>query len=154
METDFEKVASDEQPGSRWLLSSLTWHVWFLGYGLGGCTGLALIAGLWSIAVDATWLSGVIALLISGTHAALLCFMWSRRAGISAWIAICLVFLMGSAGIATVALVLTSTKSLVPSVNSLYILAFMNFLLAFTMPLQARLSYGPAAGAQTAARVG
>jgi hypothetical protein len=126
---------ADEAP---WFLSSLDWRVWFLGYGIGGCTGLSFIAGIWSIVVDATPTPGLIAMSISAIHFIYLALFWARRSSTLAKPAIRNGFLLGSAGIATVAFLLNANESRVPSANTLYALAFMSFVFAFVMPMQAK----------------
>lgn len=117
------------------MLLSLDWRVWFLGCGIGGCTGLSLLAGLWSLLVDTTRTPGVIAIAISATHFIYLWVMWSRRSKVLAKPAIRIGYLVSSIGIATVAILLNAIDSQVPAVSSLYILAFMNFVFALFMPM-------------------
>lgn len=129
---------SSEVDKACWVLSSLDWRVWFLGYGIGGCSGLSLIAGIWSVVVDATPTPGLIAMSISAIHFIYLALFWARRSSTLAKPAIRNGFLLGSAGIATVAFLLNANESRVPSANTLYALAFMSFVFAFVMPMQAK----------------
>lgn len=133
-------LASQNEIGKQpWLLSSLDWRVWFLGYGVGGCAGLSLIAGIWSVLVDGTLFPAINAIAISSAHSTFLSLSWARRSTILAKPAIRNCFLLGSIGIATVAISMNEYDSLVPSLNTLYTLAFMSFIFAFVMPLQAEL---------------
>jgi hypothetical protein len=129
---------SSEVDKASWVLSSLDWRVWFLGYGIGGCSGLSLIAGIWSVVVDTTSIPGLIAITISAIHFIYLAMFWARRSSTLAKPAIRNGFLLGSAGIATVAFLLNANESRVPSANTLYALAFMSFVFAFVMPMQAK----------------
>jgi hypothetical protein len=117
------------------MLSSMDWRVWFLGYGLGGCCGLSLFAGIWSLLVDDNWSLGLISLVISLTHACLLAVFWLRRTTTMARSATRICYLAGAFGIALVALLMTSGDSRVPALGSLYSLALMSLIFAFTVPL-------------------
>jgi hypothetical protein len=117
------------------MLSSLDWRVWFLGYGLGGCFGLALLAGVWSLIVDENRTLGLSAIAISLAHGFILVVSWLKRSTIIAKSATRVCNIAGALGIATVAWLMTSGESRVPGLTSLYTLALMSVVFAFTVPL-------------------
>lgn len=127
---------------SRLMLSSLDWRVWFLGYGLGGCFGLTLLVGVWSLLVDENRTLGLSAMAISLAHGFMLVVSWLKRSTILAKPATRVCFIVGGVGIATVAWLMTSGESRVPGLASLYSLALMSFVFAFTVPLLTRPNTG------------
>ncbi|MCU0706849.1 MAG: hypothetical protein MUF23_01005 [Pirellula sp.] len=116
-------------------LSALDWRVWFLGYGLGGCSGLCACVGLWSILIDDSPVFGSIALLISMAHGGLLTLTWLKRSTVHAGIATTICFLVGAIGILSVAWLMKASGSRVPALGSLYSLALMSAIMAFAVPL-------------------
>jgi hypothetical protein len=142
MESTTSQIESTSHAASRLMLSSLDWRVWFLGYGLGGCFGLALLAGAWSLLVDENRALGITAIAISLAHFFTLVVFWLRRTTILARSATRVCYLAGALGIATVAWLMNSGESRVPGLASLYSLALMNFVFAFTVPLLTQLDSG------------
>lgn len=135
MEATTSQIESTSHPASRLMLSSLNRRVWFLGYGLGGCFGLTLLAGVWSLLVDENPALGLSAIAISLAHGFTLIVFWLKRSTALARFATRVCYLVGALGIATVALLMTSGESRVPGLASLYCLALMNFAFAFTLPM-------------------
>jgi len=135
MEATTSQIESTGHAASRFMLSSLDWRVWFLGYGLGGCFGLTLLAGVWSLFVDENRMLGLSAIAISLAHGFTLVAAWLKRSTILARSATRVCYLAGALGIAMVALLMSSGESRVPGLASLYSLALMNFVFAFTVPL-------------------
>ena len=119
----------------QFTLSEVDWRVWFCGYGLGGCLGLCLCAGIWSLIVDENKLLGSMALIISTAHAFILAAFWLSRSATIARSATRISFSVGALGIASVALLMTMGGSKVPALGCLYSLAIMNAIMAFTVPL-------------------
>lgn len=142
MEATTSQIETTSHSASRLLLSSLDWRVWFLGYGLGGCFGLTLLAGVWSLIVDQNRTLGLSAIAISLAHGFVLVVSWLKRSTILAKSATKVCYLVGALGIATVAWLMTSGESRVPALASLYSLALMNFVFAFTVPLLTRPNSG------------
>ncbi len=135
MEATTTQIESTSHAASRLVLSSLDWRVWFLGYGLGGCFGLTLLAGVWSLLVDENRTLGLSAIAISLAHGFTLVVFWLKRSTILARSATRVCYLAGALGIATVAWLMNSGESRVPGLASLYSLALMNLVFAFTVPL-------------------
>jgi|LakMenEpi03Aug12_release.lakeMendotaPanAssembly.Ray.scaffolds.fasta_scaffold307482_2 hypothetical protein len=135
MESTTSQIESTSQAASRFMLSSLDWRVWFLGYGLGGCFGLTFLAGVWSLLVDENRTLGAFAIAISLAHGFTLVVSWLMRSTILARSATRVCFMAGALGIATVAWLMNLGESRVPGLATLYSLATMNLVFAFTVPL-------------------
>ncbi len=80
-------------------------------------------------------LLGLLPLVISLLHGGLLTLLWSWRSTMNAARATRSCYLTGAIGIAVTAYVMTSDGSQVPGLSALYSLAFMNLVMAFTVPL-------------------
>lgn len=135
MESTTSQIESTNNAASGLMLSSLDWRVWFLGYGLGGCFGLTLLAGVWSLLVDENQTLGLSAIAISLAHVFTLVVFWLKRSTILASSATRVCYLAGAFGIATVAWLMNSGESRLPGLASLYSLAVMSLVFAFTAPL-------------------
>jgi hypothetical protein len=135
MDVITDQLEAPSQATSPLMLSSLDWRVWFLGYGCGGCFGLSLCVGIWSLIADENRSLGLMALAISLIHGFLIFVFWLRRSTMQARVATRVCYLFGSFGILLVALLMTSVESRVSGVASLYGLALMNFLFAFMLPV-------------------
>ena len=129
------ELESEGSTCDRITVSELDWRVWFLGRGLGGCAGLTLFVGLWSLAVDETRWLALTSLAVSLAHACLILHFWRSRTTADASQATMSCYLTGAVGITTVALVMNAIGSKVPGLAPLFSLAFMNFIMAFTVPL-------------------
>lgn len=116
------------------LLERVDWKVWHLGFGVGGCTGLATLAGVWSLYVDQGVLPGCIGLIAGALHATAIARFWMKRTYVSVRLAATACALIGSSGIAIVAYVLQSYDSFVPAESSLYSLAIMSLAMGFALP--------------------
>ena len=53
--------------------------VWFLGFGIGGATGLALVSALYTIWVKSPLWIVLVAALIALIHASIMVAFWQRR---------------------------------------------------------------------------
>ncbi len=115
-------------------LAAVDGRVWFLGYGLGGCAGLALLVGALSLAVDKSVWPGLCALALSGLHAGALIYFWLRKATVSSKLAMRVCFLVDAAGILAVAAIMSASQSHVPAVVALYALAIKSVCLAIVAP--------------------
>jgi hypothetical protein len=135
MNVSSDKFDSARRAKPPVMLDSLDWRVWFLGYGVGGCFGLCLCAGIWSLLVDVDKSLGAFTLAISMAHASLLVTFWLRRSTTLARRATRICYLAGALGITLAPLILTSGESRVPALGSLYSLALMNAIIGFTVPL-------------------
>ena len=135
MSVSSDKFVSATRANTPVMLDSLDRRVWFLGYGLGGCFGLCLCAGIWSLVVDEDKSLGAFTLAISMAHASLLVTFWLRRFTTLARRATGICYLVGALGITLAPLILTSGESRVPALGSLYSLAVMNAIMGFTVPL-------------------
>jgi hypothetical protein len=142
MEAESTPLDLENQANPFCTLSELDWRVWFLGYGLGGCFGICVCVGIWSVLVDDNQFPGWIAVAISLAHACLLALFWKRRSTTRLKTATAICYLAGALGIASVALLVTSGSSRVPGVGSLFTLALMNAIFAFTAPLMVQTRRG------------
>lgn len=105
--------------------------VWFLGFGVGGATGLALVSALYVFWRDYPLWVVIAATLIATIHASIIVAFWLRRDTVRRRNAI-LVSMIASA-ILTCALAWT-TGSQGLQTSPLYGLAFMHLLMAFCHP--------------------
>lgn len=116
-------------------LSKLDWRVLFLGFGLGGCCGIASTFGLISLlGKDALWV-GLMMLLVGSIHGIILAVLWQKRERIELKTGVRIALLTSAFGHLVVLLI--RNQFLGPSVatNSLYMLASMNLIMAFSHPV-------------------
>jgi predicted PurR-regulated permease PerM len=105
--------------------------VWFLGFGVGGATGLALVSALCAIWIASPLWVVIAATLIAAMHASIMGAFWLRRETVRRRTAI-LVSMIASA-------ILTSALAWMVGAyggqsSPLYGLAFMHLIMAFCHP--------------------
>jgi hypothetical protein len=83
-------------------LSKLDWRVLFLGFGLGGCFGLATILGMVSlITAGASWYAAI-AITIGLLHGIILAVLWRSRERIQLRTGLRLALLASAVGLLTI----------------------------------------------------
>jgi ABC-type uncharacterized transport system permease subunit len=116
-------------------LSKLDWRVLFLGFGLGGCFGLATILGMVSlITAGASWYAAI-AITIGLLHGIILAVLWRSRERIQLRTGLRLALLASAVGLLTIQFVRHQLEVKDTAANSLYMLAFMQSILAFVHPM-------------------
>ena len=116
-------------------LSKLDWRVLFLGFGLGGCCGIASILGVGGLLTDGITLVAVITLTIGLLHGFILAILWKRREQVQLKTGVRIALLTSACGFLVVLLIRNQFLGQSGATNSLYMLASMNIILAFTHPI-------------------
>lgn len=105
--------------------------VWFLGFGVGGATGLALVSALYTIWIASPLWVVTAATLIATIHASIMVAFWLRRDTVRRRTAI-LVSMIASAILTCALAWMTGSQGL--RTSPLYGLAFMHLIMAFCHP--------------------
>lgn len=116
-------------------LSKLDWRVLFLGFGLGGCCGIASLMGLISLLGDgASWLAAMM-LMIGSIHGIILATLWQKRERIQLKTGVRIALLTSACGLFVVPLIRNQFLGQTDVSNALYSLALMNLIMAFAHPM-------------------
>ncbi len=116
-------------------LSKLDWRVLFLGFGLGGCCGIASLMGLISLlGKDTPWVA-MMMLMIGSIHGIILAVLWQKRERIELKTGVRIALLTSAFGLLVVLLIRNQFLGPSLATNSLYMLASINLIMAFTHPV-------------------
>lgn len=116
-------------------LSKLDWRVLFLGFGLGGCFGIASLMGLISLLGDGASRVAAMMIGIGSIHGFILAILWKKRERIQLKTGVRMALLTSACGFLVVLLIRNQFLGQSGATNSLYMLASMNLILAFTHPI-------------------
>lgn len=116
-------------------LSKLDWRVLFLGFGLGGCFGLATILGMISLITSGASWYAAIAITIGLLHGIILAVLWRSKERIQLRTGLRLALLASAVGLLTIQFVRHQLEVKDTAANSLYMLAFVQSILAFVHPI-------------------